>query len=147
MNAAVARGTDLSRGRRGPGLAAALLIAVLATLVPLSLSVGAAAIPVERVIEIISGQYSPSPGAAREALIVFQIRLPRLALGLTAGAALGLAGALMQGLFGIHSPILGSLAFQLAPGLRPPQRSYWAIILPSAYCLSPNRYCCLALPS
>ncbi|MDA8519901.1 FecCD family ABC transporter permease [Acidovorax sp. NCPPB 4044] len=37
------------------------------------------------------------PGPAH--LVFFHIRLPRLALGLLAGAGLGLAGALMQGLF------------------------------------------------
>ena len=40
-------------------------------------------------------------GAANEGadLVFFNIRLPRLLLGLCAGAALGMAGALMQGLF------------------------------------------------
>ncbi|WP_371928367.1 FecCD family ABC transporter permease [Oceanicola sp. 502str15] len=36
---------------------------------------------------------------AREALILFDIRLPRLAMGLLVGAALAVSGAVMQGLF------------------------------------------------
>jgi iron complex transport system permease protein len=37
--------------------------------------------------------------AARDAIILFDIRLPRLALGILVGAALAVAGAVMQGLF------------------------------------------------
>ena len=37
--------------------------------------------------------------SARDQLILMQIRLPRLVLGLMIGAALGVSGALMQGLF------------------------------------------------
>ena len=36
---------------------------------------------------------------AREAVILFDIRLPRLALGILVGAALAVSGAVMQGLF------------------------------------------------
>ena len=44
---------------------------------------------------LISGPANPSP----EHLVFMNIRLPRLVLGIAAGAGLGLAGALMQGLF------------------------------------------------
>ncbi len=37
--------------------------------------------------------------AARDAIILFDIRLPRLALGILVGAALAVSGAVMQGLF------------------------------------------------
>ncbi|GAA4429311.1 iron ABC transporter permease [Acidovorax lacteus] len=45
--------------------------------------------------EALGGASSPSP----ETLVLTRIRLPRLLLGVLAGAGLGLAGALMQGLF------------------------------------------------
>lgn len=45
------------------------------------------------------GAGAASPGASTEQLVFATIRLPRLILGLAAGAGLGLAGALMQGLF------------------------------------------------
>lgn len=45
--------------------------------------------------DVLSGSGNDSP----ERLVFMNIRLPRLVLGIAAGAALGLAGALMQGLF------------------------------------------------
>jgi iron complex transport system permease protein len=44
-----------------------------------------------------SGQTSPA--LARDSLVLFNIRLPRIVLALLLGAALGVSGALMQGLF------------------------------------------------
>ncbi|MDD0815479.1 iron ABC transporter permease [Curvibacter sp. HBC28] len=43
--------------------------------------------------------WSPEARASADGLVFLHIRLPRLVLGLAAGAGLGLAGALMQGLF------------------------------------------------
>ena len=45
--------------------------------------------------DIVGGSDNPTP----EHLVFVDIRLPRLLLGVAAGAGLGLAGALMQGLF------------------------------------------------
>ena len=45
--------------------------------------------------DIVGGSENPTP----EHLVFVNIRLPRLLLGVAAGAGLGLAGALMQGLF------------------------------------------------
>ncbi|RYX91101.1 MAG: iron ABC transporter permease [Comamonadaceae bacterium] len=45
--------------------------------------------------DLVTGQADTSPAH----LVFFNIRLPRLLLGVAAGAALGLSGALMQGLF------------------------------------------------
>ena len=42
---------------------------------------------------------APSAEQAPEYLVFINIRLPRLLMGVAAGAGLGLAGALMQGLF------------------------------------------------
>lgn len=46
-------------------------------------------------MDLLAGSPQPSP----EHLVFMNIRLPRLLLGVAAGAALGLSGALMQGLF------------------------------------------------
>lgn len=46
-------------------------------------------------MDTLAGATSPSP----EHLVFMNIRLPRLVLGIAAGAGLGMAGALMQGLF------------------------------------------------
>jgi len=46
-------------------------------------------------LDMLGGSTQPTP----EHLVFMNIRLPRLLLGVAAGAALGLSGALMQGLF------------------------------------------------
>ncbi|GGN32850.1 FecCD family ABC transporter permease [Streptomyces fuscichromogenes] len=67
---------------------AALAVAVVAVL---SLAVGTRAIPPAAVFDaLLHG------GSAPDALVVRSLRLPRTEVGLTAGAALGLAGATLQ---------------------------------------------------
>jgi iron complex transport system permease protein len=64
-------------------------------------------------VNLVLGQYSLSPGEVWNALtagpgdtsetganVLWQIRLPRIVLGLLVGAALAVAGTLLQGLFG-----------------------------------------------
>ncbi|WP_169337922.1 FecCD family ABC transporter permease [Propionicicella superfundia] len=77
--------------RRGIGLAVA--VAVVATGVAVSLAVGSNPIPPARVWEVLV-----SPDGSFEAIVVQQHRLPRTLLLLVVGAALGVAGALMQSL-------------------------------------------------
>lgn len=60
----------------------------------LSLCVGSAGIPLKRIINIIS----EGKGTA-EYTILFDIRLPRIMLGLAIGGALSLAGTILQGMF------------------------------------------------
>lgn len=81
---------------------AVLLIAlcVLLVLVGLvALSLGATGVPVARVFSVLKDALTGEAAAAGDALIVLQVRLPRLLLGLLIGAALASSGALMQGLF------------------------------------------------
>ncbi|MFF4308069.1 FecCD family ABC transporter permease [Streptomyces sp. NPDC001601] len=67
---------------------AALAVAVVAVL---SLAVGTRAVPPATVLDaLLHGGSSP------DALVVRSLRLPRTEVGLTAGAALGLAGAALQ---------------------------------------------------
>jgi iron complex transport system permease protein len=81
-----------------------LLMAALTALVLLvslvALGLGATGLPPGRVFAIITdaiaGRASTAGG---DALIILQVRLPRLLLGLLIGAALASSGALMQGLF------------------------------------------------
>ncbi|TRO68054.1 iron ABC transporter permease [Streptomyces sp. IB201691-2A2] len=68
--------------------------AVLAGLCLLSLALGAANVPPDQVLRALFGD-APSRFVDN---IVWSARVPRTALGLSAGAALGLAGALMQAL-------------------------------------------------
>ncbi|WP_433218800.1 FecCD family ABC transporter permease [Microtetraspora malaysiensis] len=77
--------------RRRAGVLAALLTAVLAGAV-LSVAVGAKSVPLGDVWHALW-----SPGGTESDIIVRTLRVPRTALGLLAGIALGVAGALMQG--------------------------------------------------
>ncbi|MDO0930918.1 iron chelate uptake ABC transporter family permease subunit [Streptomyces sp. DG2A-72] len=85
----------MTRGRRvRPVLLVASLGVVLLALCLLSLALGAASIPPDQVVRALFGD-APSRFVDN---VVWSARVPRTALGLTAGAALGLAGALMQAL-------------------------------------------------
>jgi iron complex transport system permease protein len=71
-----------------------ILTGILVAVVLFSLSVGAAGIPVNKVIPIfLQGRGSP------EYSILFDIRLMRIILGFAIGGALSLAGVILQGLF------------------------------------------------
>lgn len=64
-------------------------------------AIDAAALPgiVWRALRAALGLAAPAGAEDTQALVFTTIRLPRLLLGVAAGAGLGLAGALMQGLF------------------------------------------------
>jgi iron complex transport system permease protein len=83
--------------RRLSGRAMLLLLGalLLATLL-WSAGQGAYSLPLSALPGVLLGTSGATSGAE---LVFFNIRLPRLVLGLVAGAGLGLAGALMQGLF------------------------------------------------
>lgn len=78
-------------GRRGAVLLC--LLVALGLVVVASFALGSRDIPFADVIAALTGN-----GTATDALVVLDLRGPRTVIGLTAGAALGLAGALMQGL-------------------------------------------------
>ena len=74
---------------------------ILISVAIFSLGHGAIAIAPRRVIEILWSSFGADAAisSSRDALVVMNIRLPRLFLGLMIGACLAVAGALMQGLF------------------------------------------------
>jgi iron complex transport system permease protein len=81
---------DVSSGRRAAWLLAAVV--VLALLAGASLAIGARGLPLETVWQALTA-FDPANGDHA----VVHARIPRTALGLLAGGALGLAGAAMQG--------------------------------------------------
>ena len=81
------RGTSL----RALGLVGLLVLLIVAAF--LSISVGTRSIPLGRVWDLVL-----HPDGSDAAVIVHDLRIPRTVLGLLVGAALGLAGALMQAL-------------------------------------------------
>ena len=96
------------RPRKEPLALACLAVLLLASAL-VSLGAGAVGIPLGRILATLVGAPSADPG---DALVLLQIRLPRLLLGGLVGAALAVSGALMQGLFQgiqhmvvVHGPV------------------------------------------
>ncbi|MEU5347812.1 MULTISPECIES: iron ABC transporter permease [unclassified Streptomyces] len=101
-----------------------MLVALLLTLVAvaLSLAVGTRQVPLSAVLDaLLHG------GGSRDALAVRSLRLPRTAVGLTAGAALGVAGAALQavtrnpladpGILGLSQGAAAGVVFAITGGL------------------------------
>ena len=68
-----------------------LLAAVLAGLSLAGLALGASMMPLDRVLAALWGQ-----GSRPDTIILWNLRMPRVALAVLAGAALGIAGVLLQ---------------------------------------------------
>ncbi|GGL03256.1 FecCD family ABC transporter permease [Planomonospora parontospora] len=83
------------QARRSALLAAGLLagVAVLALLAAVSIAVGSRSVPLSTVVDALT-----APDGSADHTVVRELRVPRTFLGLGVGAALGLAGALMQSL-------------------------------------------------
>ncbi len=77
------------------------LIVLACSLAILSLGNGAVAIPPANVMKVLGAGITGNSDflQSREALVILNIRMPRLMLGFMVGAALAVSGALMQGLF------------------------------------------------
>ena len=91
-----------SDGRVRTGLVLGLLAAAVVLAALASLGTGAVSLPLARVASILArGREAglSEAATARDAVIVFDIRMPRTLVGLLVGAALATAGALLQGLF------------------------------------------------
>ncbi|MGW1672567.1 FecCD family ABC transporter permease [Streptomyces sp. NPDC002324] len=89
-------GTSTVRAAKGPRAALLLTLSALALLAlcALSMAFGALGVPLDQVWHTLLGD-APD---ARVDSVIWSVRLPRTALGLATGAALGLSGALMQAL-------------------------------------------------
>ena len=76
---------------RGTGLV--LVLVALGFVMLLSLAVGARSIPFSTVLDVLA-----SRDGSDSAFVVWELRIPRTLIGVAVGAALGVAGALMQAL-------------------------------------------------
>jgi iron complex transport system permease protein len=81
-------------GLTGRGLGLVAAVAVLVAVCAVSIAVGTKSIPLGTVWDALFSRGSTS----EDVRIVLDLRLPRTLIGLAAGVALGLAGALMQAL-------------------------------------------------
>lgn len=96
-----ASGSTSSGWARGP-LGLALCAGLLALAILASLVMGPVTIAPARVLEILLdglGGTRATGSGLRETVIVLDVRLPRTLLGLSVGAGIAMAGALMQGIF------------------------------------------------
>jgi iron complex transport system permease protein len=81
-------------------LVIALLGALLVVIAVFSLATGASDASAWGVIvDLVRGEAADSALSQRDRIIVYDIRLPRIAMGMLIGAALAVSGAVMQGLF------------------------------------------------
>ncbi|MCC9708116.1 iron ABC transporter permease [Streptomyces sp. MNU76] len=89
-------GTSTVRAAKGPRAVLLLTLSgvLLLTLCALSMAFGALGVPLDQVWHTLVGD-APS---TRIDNVIWSVRLPRTALGLATGAALGLSGSLMQAL-------------------------------------------------
>jgi len=96
---------DGQRGRTGSGrpvppvLAVGGLVVLLFIMVTASAMIGAAGIPFRRIVAAIGLADGDRAMIAKDSLILWSIRLPRIVLALSVGALLATGGAIMQGLF------------------------------------------------
>ncbi|MCI2239275.1 iron chelate uptake ABC transporter family permease subunit [Paenibacillus sp. TRM 82003] len=134
-----AGGTPSRRtGRTRRTTALLLSCAVLAVAVLASLAVGSRDVPLGTVLEALRGTSD-----SQDALVVRELRVPRTLLGIAVGAALGLAGALMQaltrnpladpGLLGVNSGAAAAMVTAVGVfGLTSRLSVVWAALLGAA---------------
>ncbi|ALK08948.1 FecCD family ABC transporter permease [Blastochloris viridis] len=94
-----ARSRDARPLARSPALVLGVLFAVLATAALAAATVGAAGIPPGRLAAALGLIQGDPAVAAHDELVVWSIRLPRIAMAVMVGALLAAGGAMMQGLF------------------------------------------------
>lgn len=100
MKATAAARTAIGMARRHSSFVVLSALAVLLALTAMvAVTVGAAGIPPERLAAAFGLRIGDATLLARDHLVLWSIRLPRIALATTVGALLAVAGAIMQGLF------------------------------------------------
>ena len=123
---------------RTPAVLLPLLAALVVGAAGLALATGALALTAAQTLSLFGLGDAPLPAYARDAL--WQLRLPRAVLAVLVGAALGMAGAAMQGVFRnpLADPGLAGVSAGAALGaclwlaLQPDWLARW---LPAAYAL------------
>ncbi|MEV7692453.1 iron chelate uptake ABC transporter family permease subunit [Microbacterium sp. NPDC089189] len=131
----LARRTVRRAGARRTVLGVAAITAALVVAVALSLAIGANPLSLGTVLDALSGG-----GDAEARYIVMELRVPRTLAGIAAGAALGVAGALIQaftrnpladpGILGVNAGAAFAVALGVAfLGLRDASSFVWLAFL------------------
>ncbi|MCZ4067771.1 iron chelate uptake ABC transporter family permease subunit [Microbacterium sp. H37-C3] len=117
--------------RAGRAAAGAAIALALVLVVAASLAVGANPLSLDTVVAVLRGEGSPEA-----TFVVAELRVPRTVVGLIAGAALGVAGALMQaftrnpladpGILGVNAGAALAVALGMAVlGVRATSGAVW----------------------
>jgi iron complex transport system permease protein len=97
----VPRPTAVASATTGPVLIVALAVLALGAALA-AVCIGAVSIPISEVVRILAKRLlgiGPGASSVEADLVLWTIRLPRVALALLVGAALGVSGAALQGIF------------------------------------------------
>ncbi len=115
MALAVARGSSAGCGAlRSPAVVLAVLLGVLAIAAAAAAGVGAAGIPLDRLPAALGIAPGDPATVARDQLVLWSIRLPRIVLAIMVGGMLAVGGTVMQGLF--RNPLADPMLAGISPG-------------------------------
>ncbi len=116
-SASLAGSSPMGVRRMRPGTVLVVLAIVVVALALASLQVGALSIPPGQVAAIVASAFGvtlPADVPLQNAAVLLSIRLPRIVLGLAAGAGLGAAGAVLQGVF--RNPLADPMLIGVSSG-------------------------------
>lgn len=117
MSTELAPGHAVRRTRR-PRTAIAVLGVACVVAIVLSVAVGSIPISPDRVVSVIADHLLPwtvgTPATEVQARIIWEFRLPRALLGLVVGAALAVAGAVLQAV--VRNPLADPFVFGVSSG-------------------------------
>jgi iron complex transport system permease protein len=99
---------------RSPVLVIGALLAALAMAAAIAATVGAAGIPLSRLPAALGIAQGDPAIVARDQLVLWSIRLPRIVLAVMVGALLAAGGTVMQGLF--RNPLADPMLAGISPG-------------------------------
>jgi iron complex transport system permease protein len=88
-----------TRARRSPAIVVTVLCIVLLVTATIAATIGAAGIPLPRLMAAAGLSAGDANLIERDRLVLWSIRLPRIAMACLIGAMLAAAGTIMQGLF------------------------------------------------
>ena len=108
---------DGSSWRVWPAVALAIFSALLVVISMLAIQTGAIQISLRQIVAIIASSFGaplPDDVTAQTSTVLLAIRLPRVVLGIAAGAGLGAAGAVLQGVF--RNPLADPMLIGVSSG-------------------------------